>query len=390
VIYAFTGQNKLSAGSAITRDSLGNLYGASIEGGRMCAAGPCGAVYKISPTGKETTLHEFSGPPDGDYPNAVVVDSKGTIYGTTNYGGTSTFQYCGPDYGCGTLFKLTTSGKYIVLHSFDAPPGDGILPEAGVIVGSNGTLYGTTVYGGTGTVGSEGDGTVYEFANNQETVLYSFADGTDGGLPSAGLLLRDGVLYGTAQFGGTGPCVTTFGGGCGTVFKVDKNGEHTLYEFQDGSDGASPAASLISDAAGNLYGTTVLGGDLNCNLSPGNPPGCGVAFKLTPTGQETVLHSFTGSTDGAWPSNALVRDAAGNLYGTAYYGGTLSCNSGLGCGTIFKIDASGNFSVIHTFNGQDGAFPRALIAGGTKLYGVTNGGGPGGLFLTGVIYELVP
>jgi uncharacterized repeat protein (TIGR03803 family) len=392
VIYAFNGQNKLTAGSSIARDKLGNLYGASYTGTRTCASGTCGAIYKISPTGKEATLHEFSGPPDGNYPNAVIVDSTGTIYGTTYYGGTSTSQYCGGNgtYGCGTIFKLTPSGKYSVLHSFNAPPGDGILPEAGVIASPNGSLYGTTVYGGTGAQGNEWDGTIYEFTSGKETVLYSFTDGVDGGLPSAGLLLHNGALYGTAQFGGTGPCVTTFGGGCGTVFMFDKSVELPLYEFQDGADGASPAASLIADPAGNLYGTTVLGGDLNCNLSPGDPPGCGVAFKLSPTGQETVLHAFTGSTDGTWPSNALVRDAAGNLYGTAYYGGDLQCNYGLGCGTIFKIDSSGNFSVIHTFNGQDGAFPRAIISGGTKLYGVTNGGGPGGLFLTGVIYELTP
>jgi uncharacterized repeat protein (TIGR03803 family) len=146
---------------------------------------------------------------------------------------------------------------------------------------------------------------------------------------------------------------------------------------------------LIADSDGNLYGTTVLGGDLNCEIG-GPPAGCGVVFKLTPSGQETVLHSFTGSTDGAWPSDALVMDSAGNLYGTAYYGGDSQCNYGMGCGTVFKIDAAGQFSLIHTFKGRDGAFPRALIAGNGKLYGVTNGGGPGGLFLTGVIYELTP
>jgi uncharacterized repeat protein (TIGR03803 family) len=390
IIYAFTGENKLSAGSTIARDKEGNFYGASNNSPQMCPEGACGALYEISPTGKETTLHEFSGPPnDGAYPVGVTIDEAGTLYGTTYYGGSSTFQYCGPGYGCGTLFQLTSSGTYTVLHSFDAPPGDGILPEAGVIVSSNGTLYGTTQYGGSGTIGHEGDGTIYQFANNQESILYNFTDELDGGFPSAGLLAYKGALYGTAEFGGTGPCLTTFGNGCGTVFKFDKTGEQTLYEFQDAADGASPAASLIADDAGNLYGTTVLGGDLNCSI-PNDPAGCGVAFELSPTGQETVLHAFTGAADGAWPSDALVRDAAGNLYGTAYFGGDLKCNYGMGCGTIFKIDTAGNFSVIHTFTGSDGAFPCAIIGVGTKLYGVTNGGGPGGLFLTGVVYELTP
>jgi len=388
VIYAFTGQNKLSAGSTIALDSLGNFYGASNNSVRTCSAGACGAIYKISPTGTETTLYEFAGSPDGEYPNGVMVDGTGTLYGTTYYGGTSTFQYCN-NYGCGVLFRLTGSGQETVLHSFNAPPGDGILPQAGVILGSNGALYGTTTNGGTGSVGTSGDGTIYRFANGKETVLYNFTDGVDGGLPSSSLLLRGGSLYGTANFGGTGPCFTTFGGGCGTVFRLDKTGESTLYEFQGGADGGFPAASLIADSAGNLYGTTVLGGDLNCEIG-GPPAGCGVVFKLTRSGQETVLHTFTGSTDGAWPSNALVMDPAGNLYGTAYYGGDLQCNYGLGCGTVFKIDASGQFSVIHTFKGKEGAFPRALIAVGEKLYGVTDGGGPGGLFLTGVIYELTP
>jgi uncharacterized repeat protein (TIGR03803 family) len=385
MIHSFTTEDSLTAGSAIAQDKLGNLYGASWESKSITCPGgvACGAIYKISPTGAVTVLHEFTGNPDGAYPDSVTVDTTGTIYGTTYDGGTSTFQYCGGA-GCGTIFQLTSSGQETILHSFDAPPKDGIVPQSGVIVGANGELVGTTTFGGTGSIGSEGDGTIFKFANGTETVLYSFTDGFDGGLPSAGLLLHDGALYGTAQFGGNGPCVTSFGGGCGTVFKFDKSGEQALYQFQDGTDGASPAASLIIDKAGNLYGTTVLGGDLNCNLSQGDPPGCGVAFKVSPADAETVLHAFTGAADGAWPSNALVMDTAGNLYGTAYFGGDFTCNQ-LGCGTIFKIDTLGKFSVIHTFKGPDGAYPRALIGNGSKLYGVTNNGGADN---KGVVYEL--
>jgi uncharacterized repeat protein (TIGR03803 family) len=386
IIYAFNGQNSLTAGSTIANDKVGNLYGASTFGGTQnCAQGPCGAIYKIDPEGKETTLYEFKGPPDGANPMAVTVpDDKGVLYGTTEYGGTSTFQYCGG--GCGTVFELNPGGE-MVLHSFDAPPSDGILPQAGVIAPANGALYGTTTFGGSNSAyGNPGEGTIYTIANNQETVLYNFTGGDDGGLPSAALLAHDDALYGTAEFGGSGPCVTIFGDGCGTVFKVAKNGETTLWTFQDGPDGASPAASLIADKSGNLYGTTVLGGDLNCNLSPGNPPGCGVVFKLSPSGDETVLHTFTDSTDGAWPSDALVMDATGNLYGTAFYGGDLSCN-GIGCGTVFKIDTAGNFTVLHTFESSDGAYPRALIAADGKLYGVATGGGPAN---DGVVYEITP
>lgn len=389
IIHGFDGPTKVVAGSTIVRDKMGNFYGASWDSPRMCPSGPCGAIYKISPTGKESILYQFKGRPDGHYPVGLTIDGHGVLYGTTEEGGTSTFQYCGD--GCGTVFSLTTSGKETVIHSFDAPPGDGIVPQSGVIVYPNGLLFGTTTLGGNGPgiAGLPGDGTIYQIApeNHMVTILHNFSHGYDGGLPSAGLLLVGSTLYGTSEFGGDGPCVTTFGTGCGTVFKYDANGLTTLYAFQDGVDGASPAGTLIMDSAGNLYGTTVLGGDVNCNISRGNPPGCGVVFKVTPDGQETTLHAFTGSTDGTWPSAPLVMDATGNLYGTAYFGGDLKCNYGLGCGTIFKIEPSGNFSVIHTFKGADGAMPMAIIAADRKLYGVTNQGGPANL---GVVYEITP
>lgn len=381
VLYTFTGPDNLGAGSSIARDNQGNLYGASVFSKQQCGGDDCGAIYKISPSGVETTLHVFKGSPDGQHPNAVIVDATGTLYGTTYYGGTSTYQYCN-NLGCGVLFEITTSGKESVLHSFTAPPDDGTLPLAGVIEGSNGALYGTTTNGGAGTLGTDGDGTIYQFANGKEEILYSFQDGADGGFPSAPLLLHDGALYGTSTFGGTGPCFTSNGNGCGTVFKLDASGETPLYEFQNGPDGGFPGAGLIADKSGNLYGTTVLGGDSSCSINP-PPTGCGVVFELTPDGHETILHTFTGSTDGAWPSSALVMDEAGNLYGTAYFGGDSTGDNG--SGTIFKVDGSGNFSVIHTFEGSDGSFPMAITRSGKTLYGVTNNGGPTN---RGVVYEL--
>lgn len=324
------------------------------------------------------------------------MNDPATIYGTTAYGGTSTFHYCNSGAGCGTMFKLTGNGIETELHSFNAPPNDGIVPQAGVTVtpgptpSSADVVYGTTYYGGPFSVnGNPGEGTVYKIANGRETVLYSFTGGVDGALPAAAPLFLQGVVYGTTVFGGTGNCVTTFGSGCGTVFKVAGNHETVLYSFQDQADGGNPASSLIADSAGNLYGTAVLGGDLNCQPGGrGVPPGCGTIFKISPNGVETVLYTFTGGADGAWPSAALVRDSAGNLYGTAVMGGGLNCDSGLGCGTVFKLDSAGHFTVLHTFTGSDGWYPLGLVQDNQGvLYGVAELGGPAS---KGVLYQLVP
>ncbi len=404
IIYAFNGVDGLSAGTSIARDQFGNLYGASTGSVMQCAGISCGAIYKIDTAGHETTLHTFQGAPDGAAPIAVVAvpgvsaSNPVTLYGSTAYGGTSTFQYCNQGAGCGTVFELTSSGQETILHSFTEPPGDGIIPQAGVIAqpgatpGSGEVLYGTTYYGGPYSQnGNPGEGIVFQIANGKESVLYKFTGGNDGALPGAAPLYRQGVHYGTTVFGGRGNCVTTFGTGCGTVYQLVGGQESALYSFNNQADGGFPAASLIADSAGNLYGTAVLGGDLNCKPGgQGIPPGCGTVFKLSPSGQQTVLYTFQDGADGAWPSAALVMDSAGNLYGTAVFGGNLNCapGGGLGCGTIFKIDTARNFSVLHTFNGSDGFYPLALIQDNQGvLYGVTQQGGPAG---KGVVYKLVP
>jgi len=401
IVYAFNGKNKLTAGTSITRDDAGNLYGASTAGSvAQCYQGPCGAIYKIDGKGKQTIVYSFQGPPDGANPVGVIVTPSGMIYGTTLYGGTSTLQYCGG--GCGTVFGISSSGKETVLHSFMEPPKDGILPQAGVIRDAKGVLYGTTTFGGPHIAyGNPGEGTVYKIQGRKRTVIYSFTGGDDGALPAASVLLRDGSLYGTTTFGGSGSCSTLYGAGCGTVFKVKGTKESALYSFNNESDGGFPAGSLISDKSGNLYGTAVLGGDLNCTQPharapilrlPGvpieqNPPGCGTVFKVSPSGVETVLYTFTGTQDGSWPSAALVLDSSGNLYGTAEYAGEASCGGGTGCGTLFKLDTAGKFSVLHTFKGSDGAYPHALIGDKGKLYGTASGEGPYGY---GVVYEVAP
>lgn len=404
VIHIFVSSDDLNAGTSLARDNFGNLYGASTVSVMQCTQGSCGAIYKINPAGQLTTLYSFQGPPDGAWPVAVTVvpgvsiSDPATLYGTTEFGGTGTYSYCNGA-GCGTVFKLTSGGDETVLHSFAGPPADGLNPQAGVTVqpganpGSGEVLYGTTYYGGPFTKnGLPGEGTVFQIANGHESVLYSFTGGDDGALPFDAPLYRNGVLYGTTVFGGSGNCVTSFGTGCGTVYKLAGGHESALYSFMNQADGGFPAANVIADAAGNLYGSAVLGGDLNCtpggSRRQGNPPGCGTVFKISPSGEETTLYTFTDGADGAWPSAGLVMDSAGNLYGTATLGGDLNCGQGLGCGTVFKIDTSGHFSVIHTFIGSDGSYPLTLLQDNHgNLYGVTQSGGP---INAGVVYKLVP
>jgi uncharacterized repeat protein (TIGR03803 family) len=168
-----------------------------------------------------------------------------------------------------------------------------------------------------------------------ETVLYSFTGQPDGGNPEAGLV-RDaaGNLYGTTAFGGSS---TTCPAGCGTVFKLSPTGTETVLHSFTGPDGANPYAGLVRDAAGSLYGTTSSGG-VKSSACQGGSETCGVAFKLSPTGTETVLYSFTGGADGDVPYAGLIQDAAGNLYGTTAYGGANStCDPPYGCGVVFRL-----------------------------------------------------
>lgn len=200
------------------------------------------------------------------------------------------------------------------------------------------------------------------------TVLYNFAGSSDGGDPFASLI-RDsaGNLYGTADYGGTAFA--------GVVFKVAPNGTETvLYNFSGGADGAQPFSAPVRDKAGNLYGTTTMGGSANA----------GVVFKLDPGGTETVLHNFTGGTDGTTPTGGLLEDKAGNFYGTASQGGTSNA------GVLFKIGAKGKYSILRTFTGaaNDGKYPTytsLLMDSVGALYGVTEEGGAAN---GGILYKL--
>jgi uncharacterized repeat protein (TIGR03803 family) len=241
---------------------------------------------------------------------SLLPDGKGGFFGTANGGGADRL---------GTVFALSKAGALTVLHTF-AGGSDGDAPIAGLIADKAGNLYGTTKLGGAGCSGF-GCGTVYEIAaDGTGTVLYAFTGGSDGGNPVGGLIAdAAGNLYGTTEFGGSGKgCGGT---GCGTVFRLAPGGALTvLYTFTGGSDGAQPVASLIKDAKGNLYGTTLFGGT-----------GYGVAFKIAARGKERVLHSFTNGDDGAYPWGALFKDGEGSVVSTASGGGSTDF------GTVFRI-----------------------------------------------------
>jgi uncharacterized repeat protein (TIGR03803 family) len=331
VLYSFTGgADGNSPLAGLIRDAAGNLYGTTVAGG----AHNQGTVFKIDTSNHETVLYSFTGGADGGLPQAgVIMDATGNLYGTASQGGFG----CAP-LGCGTVFKIDTTNHETVLHAFMAGS-DGGNPEAGLILDPAGNLYGTTFGGGSG-----GQGIVFKIdTTNHETVLYTFTGGSDGGGPVAGLL-RDaaGNLYGTTFNGGTS--------GQGTVFKIDTtNHESALYSFTGGSDGGGPAAGLIRDVVGNLYGTTSQGG-VGCSGL-----GCGTIFKINPSNGETTIYNFTGGSDGAGSMAGLLMDTTGNLYGTAYQGGTI-CNPP-GCGTVFEfeMDNDSNFAVLNgnnTFNGN--------------------------------------
>jgi uncharacterized repeat protein (TIGR03803 family) len=359
VLYSFKGTRDGAVPYAtLIRDPQGNLYGTT--------SGGWGSIFRLDPAGKLKVMHQFNGK-DGQTPYAGVIrDAKGNLYGTA---------YTGGDYSYGTVFKLAKSGKLMVLHSFGG--GDGAYPRAPLIRDERGNLYGTTQEGGT-----EGCGTVFKVdSTGKETVLSDLCD-FGGDTPFAGLIMdSEGNLYGATALGGPhqgSNCIET---GCGTIFRLDRNGRGSqLYAFTDGPDGANPLAGLVRDQKGNLFGTTWNGGDAGCNFGLG----CGVVFKLSRNGKETPLYQFTSLGEGE-PVAPLVRDAAGNFYGTA------SGNEcGGSCGIVFKVDKTGKETVLHTFtNGMDGAQPNGglLLDQKGNLYGTAS---TGGMYGKGTVFKITP
>jgi uncharacterized repeat protein (TIGR03803 family) len=341
--------------AGVIRDAKGNLYGTTAYGGTFNH----GTVFKVSKHVR-TLLHSFRGQPDGATPLAGVVrDGAGNLYGTTQSYGSS---------NCGTVFKLDRTGKLTVLHAFTDSP-DGCVPN-GLIRDQNGNLYGTTVFGGPANVG-----TVFKVdVAGKESVLYGFTGGVlggkDGASPVAGVI-RDaaGNLYGT-----------TVGGGpdnFGTVYKVDAAGNETVLHAFTGADidGETPYGALARDSAGNLYGTTQIGGTANG----------GTIFKVDPAGNESVLFSFTQQAQGAYPQSSLVLDAAGNLYGNTVLSGTYDE------GVVFKFDpATSTETVLHNFgSGHDGRVPIGALTldSAGHIYGATQLGGRAN---AGTVFVIVP
>jgi uncharacterized repeat protein (TIGR03803 family) len=315
-------------------------------------------------------LHKFTGGAEGKSPTpGLIRDAAGNLYGITVEGGDLT---CPDDInGCGTVFKLAPTGVLTTLHAFPGGPTDGANPQ-GRVRDASGNFYGTTLGGGNRSC-TQGCGTVFKVdTTGSETVLYQFTGGAAGARPDS--LVRDGAgnLYGTTLEGGDPACLDRGGLGCGTIFKLDSRGTlTTLHIFSGGStDGAVPNSGLVRDASGNIYGTTTGGGDHQS----------GTVFKLDATGSESVLYHFTGE-DGVYPGGGLIADEASNLYGSTTFGGNLGCGilGGEGCGTIFKLDAVGTFSTLHVFGEQRSNLkfpsPDLIRDAAGNLYGTVSSGG---------------
>jgi uncharacterized repeat protein (TIGR03803 family) len=359
VIYSFQGgaDGALAVGDLI-EDAAGNFYGTTQVGG----ASDDGTIFKVSPDGTETVLHAFSGGADGADPTSgLIADNSGNFYGVTEGDAVSNY---------GTVFKLLPDGTLTTLHIFNGnPDGDG--PHGRLLADKEGNLYGTTEYGG-----AHSSGAVYKLApDNTETVLYSFTGGADGALPVSGLIAdKAGNLYGTAISGGIGECALH---GCGVVFEVTPGGSETvLYHFTGGTDGSGPGEALIADGKGNLYGTTGYGGNTGCNAQ-----GCGVVFRLTKAGVETVLYTFTGGSDGAHPFSRLIANWKGHLYGTTESGGVG------GYGVVFTLSPNGSEKVLCNFSEALGTYPsdNLMAAQDGTLVGTTYGGGTKG---DGTVFRL--
>lgn len=312
-----------------------------------------------------TVLHNFTNGQDGGEPWAgLSMDRAGNLYGTASTGGNTSgsCSYRNP-HGCGTVFKLSRKGSgwvFTPIYTFSGP--DGRNPQARVIIGPDGTLYGTTTYGG-----DSDEGTVFNLRPPAaacksalcpwtETVLYSFQGFTDGVEPTFGDLVFDGAgnIYGTTPYGGQGSN--------GTVYKLTpSNGgwtETVVYRFQGGNDGATPYGGLVFDQAGNLWGTTALGGSYND----------GTVYQLTPSGggwTESVVYHFLGGSDGANPYAGLIVDQSGN-----FYGATFGAN-----GTTPKVyelslsNGGWTFSALHSFDTNQGILGNLAMDAAGSLYG---------------------
>ena len=328
-----------------------------------------------------SVIHNFTGS-DGDSPQSgLTFDKAGNLYGTTRYGGS---------HNAGTVFKVTRHGSgwlFTPLYNFTGGY-DGSNPDSRVVFGPDGSLYGTTTFGGLYR-----SGVVFRLRPSAsacktaicpwtETVLYSFTGQSDGGVPEGDLVFdQAGNIYGTTFAGGQGNCVPLYSG-CGAVYELTPSqGQWTLtvlHTFTGLSDGGAPTSGLIFDQAGNLYSTTYVGGAYSL----------GTVFELTPSGSgwtESVLHDFAGGNDGANPEAGLVFDSSSNLYGVTAFGGSHTY------GTAFELQASNggfSYSILYNFGVEsETPVPTLTLDSAGNLYGTAQSGGTGGV---GAVFRLSP
>jgi uncharacterized repeat protein (TIGR03803 family) len=377
IIYKFAGGSDGEyLDTDLVIDTMGNLYGTSVQGGDFAS----GTVWELSPSASgwaHSVLYSFKGGADGGEPyKGATLDAGGNLYGTAVTGGGGSCEG-----GCGVVWKLSHSDSgwtQSVIHTFTGGD-DGSGPGTGLTLGPHGILYGMTPTGG-----AYGLGVIFQLKPQRDgtwrfTVLHAFTGGDDGGGGSAGRLLRQKEsLYGVTTTGGAN--------GQGIVFQITRTAEvwqfTTLYAFKGATDAGFPYGGLAFDDKGNLYGTSYYAGVNNL----------GSVYRLVPqsdgTWKESVLYSFKGGTDGSGSISNVVF-SKGAIYGTTSAGGA-SCD----CGTIFSLtagaDGAWRESIVHRFHGPpDGAFAyNGMVGDGARsFYGTTVHGGPTD---DGVIYKFTP
>jgi uncharacterized repeat protein (TIGR03803 family) len=354
-LHSFTGgSDGAYVAAPLMQASDGNFYGISSLGG----TGADGTIFRITPRGDLTTLHQFRGPGiSGNVPGAFA------NFGALVQGSDGNFYGCVPRFfnallnlDDGAIFRITAAGNFTLLASFISPNGEA---PVGVLLDQEGNIFGTDVEGG-----SRDDGTLFRLTPHGLSTIVNF-NGVNGMFPTPLIQGRDGDLYGAYRGSSANP---------GGLFRRTRRGKLVWQVLFHGTNGTWPTAALFQAKDGDFYGTT-SGGGASLN---------GTVFRLTPSGALTTLYSFTGGVDGAAPQAGLVQDQQGNLYGTSYVGGIS------GSGTVFKVTTTGMFTSLYSFTGgADGGSPiEGLTLGDDgNLYGVTIGGGSN---FAGTVFQITP